>query len=469
MRRMLIGFLLCGAAYAQPPAAIPTGLQGASYQSAVNAWLSWAKSHLGECRTASSLGFLLNGTDETALLNSTLASTSGVSCLAIDAWKTLRADGQVLAPITHAFRITGATGSNGFGSLPGGSTLDLRYAGSSNGGAKLFAGGTYDGGDLQSYLQIDNITITSGGSDCNPFIISSLVRLDIHRVYFLGTQAANAACNDAIIQGFGGDFIGYGSRITDNSFYGMAHVYTGNSQSSWEVNGVNITGNWIQGGNSTSPIDAAIKFTGSARGNQVHDNLLEHAGTSIPDHNYTCFALFTGAGVNNSFSGNQSWDGDSNTSMFCGNAAAIGNNIDKSNFVDVLGTTLTDSNWAENNNMPWRVFPFFFDGSGSALSGTTTRCGLMPYGGRINRFSMFADQSGTATITVKSVAAGSYTGPGSASTIGTETMTSAARKQDTTLSGWTLPIAANSMVCVSLSSPSTVTWVSGNVQVWEGK
>ena len=62
--------------------------------------------------------------------------------------------------------------------------------------------------------------------------------------------------------------------------------------------------------------------------------------------------------------------------------------------------------------MPWRTVPFFFDGGGRALSGTTTRCGLVPFGGLINRFSMAADQTGSATVTVKAVALGSYTGPG---------------------------------------------------------
>ncbi len=52
------------------------------------------------CTAASSLGFLLNGTDETAKLNSVLLAfyNHGGGCLAIDCGKTLRADSQIVLP-----------------------------------------------------------------------------------------------------------------------------------------------------------------------------------------------------------------------------------------------------------------------------------------------------------------------------------------------------------------------------------
>jgi hypothetical protein len=77
----------------------------------------------------------------------------------------------------------------------------------------------------------------------------------------------------------------------------------------------------------------------------------------------------------------------------------------------VTGATFADANWSANNNMPWRTIPFFFDGGGSALSGTITRCTPITFGGVVNKFFVQADQSGSATITVKTVASGSYTGP----------------------------------------------------------
>src|SRR4051794_27704806 len=77
------------------------------------------------CSLASSLGFQLNGTDETALLNSALAAFYAAhgGCLAIDANKTLRADGQIKLPdsgspnwTSPSYRITGmgpGVGGNG--------------------------------------------------------------------------------------------------------------------------------------------------------------------------------------------------------------------------------------------------------------------------------------------------------------------------------------------------------------------
>ena len=417
------------------------------------------------------MGFQLNGTDETALLNSTLASTT-VSCLAVDASKTLRADGQVMAPTTHPFRITGAV-SAGY-SDPVGSILDLRYAGSANGGAKLYAPINDLGGGAfaSTFLEIDHITITSSGSDCNPYIITTGNRLAVHDSTFIGAPYPyTTSCHDAIIQGFGGLYLGYGSWIRNNWFVGMARAYTGNSQSGWEVNGVLIDNNYIQGGNTTTPVDAAIKFIGSARSNQITNNLIQMGVAGPRTRMYNCGILLADAGVHNSFSGNQAWDGDGGSYLLCGNASAIRNTVDKSNFVDWTGFNLVNATWSANNYMPYRTIPFFFDGGGSALSGTITRCGVVPFGGYINQFSMAADQTGSATITVKTGAFGSYTGPGSASDIssGGETMSGAVTKQDTTLNNWSRTITPNTMVCFTLSNPSTITWLSGNVQVWEGQ
>ena len=121
--------------------------------------------------------------------------------------------------------------------------------------------------------------------------------------------------------------------------------------------------------------------------------------------------------------------------------------------------------------MPWRTIPFFFDGGGSALSGTITRCTSITFGGVINKFFVQADQSGSATITVKTVASGSYTGPGSASDIsnGGEAMANVITKSDTTLAGWMTALAPDTTVCISLSNPSTATWLSGYVRVQEGR
>lgn len=109
-----------------------------------------------------------------------------------------------------------------------------------------------------------------------------------------------------------------------------------------------------------------------------------------------------------------------------------------------------------------------FDGGGSALSGSVTRCQHVDYAGTIQGVTLAADQTGSVTVDVKTVAYSSYTGPGSASTItasDTPALASAVKYQDTTLTGWTTALSANSQVCFALTSPSTVQWVQITLKV----
>jgi len=119
-------------------------------------------------------------------------------------------------------------------------------------------------------------------------------------------------------------------------------------------------------------------------------------------------------------------------------------------------------------NQNIRAVSFIFDGAGSALTGTLTRCQQVNYAGTIQEVSLTADQSGSVTVDVQTVAFGSYTGPGSASSITdahTPALASAVRFQDSTLTGWTTTFSANTVVCFVMSSPTTVTWVSGNIKI----
>src|SRR5262249_54965720 len=99
----------------------------------------------GPCQLASSLGFALNGTDESALLNSTFTAfyNAGGGCLAIDMGKTLRADSQIVLPHANSwpyaspsYRITsgsmagGVLGSSDLATNTG--ILDLRFHGDSS-------------------------------------------------------------------------------------------------------------------------------------------------------------------------------------------------------------------------------------------------------------------------------------------------------------------------------------------------
>ena len=120
---------------------------------------------------------------------------------------------------------------------------------------------------------------------------------------------------------------------------------------------------------------------------------------------------------------------------------------------------------SDNQNL--RSVGIIFDGGGVAL-GAQTRCTIVNIAGTIKGFTMISDVSGGATVDVQTVAYSSYTGPGAASSITdshTPTMASAVKYQDTTLTGWTTSLSANTVVCFVLSSPSTVTWLNADLKI----
>lgn len=109
-----------------------------------------------------------------------------------------------------------------------------------------------------------------------------------------------------------------------------------------------------------------------------------------------------------------------------------------------------------------------FAGVGGALSGTVTACETVYFSGTIQEVVLIADTSGSATVDVQTVALASYTGPGSASSItasDTPALSSAVKFTDTTLTGWTTTLSANTVVCYVLSSPTTVNWVDVALKV----
>jgi hypothetical protein len=228
-------------------------------------------SSAGACQLASSLGFALNGTDESALLNSTFAAfyAAGGGCLAIDMGKTLRADSQIVLPHAGAwpygaptYRITsGGNAGGGVGAADIGlatGVLDLRFHGDAShpeygNGPKLVAIG--DGAVI-----IDNVTLTSTASgDCAAYLITTNAQLFVHNTTFWGQQGA-AGCSTAIVMGgpqqgtlsstgnITDHFGGYGTVIRDNRFLYMGRVAWLRSG----ANGVILDTNFIQGGNSTT-------------------------------------------------------------------------------------------------------------------------------------------------------------------------------------------------------------------------
>lgn len=109
-----------------------------------------------------------------------------------------------------------------------------------------------------------------------------------------------------------------------------------------------------------------------------------------------------------------------------------------------------------------------FAGVGGALSGTVTACETVYFSGSIQEVVLISDVSGSAVVDVQTVALASYTGPGSASSITAAdipTLSSSTKFTDTTLTGWTTTLAANTVVCFVLSSPTTVNWVDVALKV----
>lgn len=314
----------------------------------------------GACQRASDLGFALNGTDESTLLNTvmnTIFEASHGGCLLIDCDKTLRFDSQlVIAASGYPRRITGCIGSAvGFANTAGGSTLDARFNGTgaaNSSGAKIYTLFTNE-------LELDHFLFTSTTADSKPYIVSTATRFNVHDMTFLGSQARGAATNDAIIAGNTQTFSGYGMRVVNTVFRIMARAITCVSGADGNnCNALVLNGNYIDGGNTSSPVDAAIKIVGTNSGNQITNNLIEMGDPNIPStHVYDCGISFTSGGIFNSLRGNMSFDGNGSTALICANGAFKGNTLDYSNSVDAdSGPNLISSSVPGENRISGKYF-----------------------------------------------------------------------------------------------------------------
>jgi hypothetical protein len=112
-----------------------------------------------------------------------------------------------------------------------------------------------------------------------------------------------------------------------------------------------------------------------------------------------------------------------------------------------------------------RIAGYVFDGGGVALSGSMTACVDIPAAATITGITLLADQAtsgATVEVTGSSYATYLSSGPGGTASITGSTpvvLTSAYSIQNTTLSGWSPNLAANSVICFNLSSPSVATWL----------
>jgi len=279
------------------------------------------------CPTASSLGFLLNGTDETTTLNTLLGTfyTAGGGCVAIDAGKTLRADGQIVIPkavstpwAATPVRITGSTNpmasADALATPTGGSTLDLRYAGN-----RILALG-------QGTVEIDHNLIKNGGTSCGTFIYSTLAVMKIHDNTFFGYAGGGSPCDDVWVAGstnpitrpldgtVGDYFNAYGAFENDNFADQIRHLLVANTA----FNGITVENNtvWNRSGNTgahATADGAPLVIYGDASylslGNKINGNLFELV-------NYTC-GIWVHESYGNKFDFNVFYD-NASAFAYCG-------------------------------------------------------------------------------------------------------------------------------------------------------
>lgn len=102
------------------------------------------------------------------------------------------------------------------------------------------------------------------------------------------------------------------------------------------------------------------------------------------------------------------------------------------------------------------------DGGGSAITTGIKGDIFVPYACTINSVTMLADQSGSAVVDIWKVAYASY--PATVSNTITAsakpTISSAAKSQDTTLTGWTTSVSAGDTIRFNVDSATTITRVT---------
>ena len=424
------------------------------------------------CVLASQAGFLLNGTDETTALNNWLSAsyTAGGGCIQIDATKTLRADGQIINPTAGSslpggagnshppFRVSGMGNSWGAEANNLSSKLDLRYAGSSNGGYQLAWVGM--GNVIMDNLDIIN---GSGAGACNKILFTH--NFTMRNV----TASASATCTNPVLTAGGTTQPGSArtNSVTD-WFNGQGMIinsrFGGPVKLGSSANGINVIGNLLFGASGQCPLQIIGFGTGGSnatRGAYI-------AGNTIQMNVGSC-GIFLQNAENNLIDGNGFWDQNTNTEpAIDGDTTATRNVFTKNNFVDSSSNTLAGASLSSNNNLPYRDIPFTFSNNGAPLTAQTL-FQTINISGYINQFYMESDVSGNATVTVKTTNAGTACSSATDISNGGETMTGASSKNDTTLTSWTRTFQTGTKVCISLSSPATITQLSGFVRLWEGR
>jgi hypothetical protein len=105
---------------------------------------------------------------------------------------------------------------------------------------------------------------------------------------------------------------------------------------------------------------------------------------------------------------------------------------------------------------------FVIDGAGEAITTGIKGDVMVPFAATVDRVTLLADQSGSAVIDIWKTTLADYP-PASADSItgsSKPSLSSAAKMQDTTLSGWTTSIAAGDVLRFNVVSAATITRLS---------
>lgn len=219
--------------------------------------------------------------------------------------------GPSTAPVQKPVRITsnGGAGSNGYwavGPTNGGPILDLRYNGVDGlHPAKIDTRGA-------GSLEIDHITLQSGGTDDFPFLRASNTTCFLHHNMVVGNAAKIRANSVQDVFVFGGTssatvgdgpdapFQGYGGKVHDNYFANIRRGFLGQNY----CNSISVENNTFSTtcGSSTG---GAIEFHGSAVAGFVVGNLTR--GNTIEVTNYR-YAIVADYAANCTFGPDGYWD-----------------------------------------------------------------------------------------------------------------------------------------------------------------
>lgn len=215
---------------------------------------------------------------------------------------------------------------------------------------------------------------------------------------------------------------------------------------------------------------------------QVGESTFFNASTVVAGASEDISTIFAGApappGGGGSFS---SLAGGTNTSaaMVVGSGASLsvtGSGTNNANNVNGAVVPASAAYVATNSNRQLiaasapgptanqniRAFTMHFNMSdGSVIAGTIIGAKRIEYAGTITGWYVYGDVSGNATIGVKSVPFASYTGlagySGYTDVVNGGTapsLSSAVENSSTTLTSWLTSVAANSILCIQLSSPA---------------